>query len=89
MVEVRSENLDAMSLCGILKPKVKGVTLEDMEGAIRKGTTGSGRPAYPELPDWRKELLDQRLKDAQEHPEDWVSWDEARERLERQVEGHE
>ncbi len=40
VVEMRSENLDVMSLCGILKPKVKGVTLEDMEKAIRKGATG-------------------------------------------------
>lgn len=40
VVEMRSENLDLMSLCGILKPKVKGVTLEDMEKAIRKGATG-------------------------------------------------
>jgi AbrB family looped-hinge helix DNA binding protein len=40
VVEMRSENLDVMSLCGILKPKVKGVTLEDMERAIRKGATG-------------------------------------------------
>jgi AbrB family looped-hinge helix DNA binding protein len=40
VVEMRSENLDLMSLCGILKPKVKGVTLEDMEKAIRNGATG-------------------------------------------------
>jgi AbrB family looped-hinge helix DNA binding protein len=40
VVEMRSENLDLMSLCGILKPKVKGVTLEDMEKAILKGATG-------------------------------------------------
>lgn len=39
----------------------------------------------PELLDWQKELLDQRLKDAEAHPEDWVSWDEARQRLERQL----
>jgi putative addiction module component (TIGR02574 family) len=43
----------------------------------------------PGLLDWQKELLDQRLRDAEEHPEDWVSWDEARQRLERQVRGHE
>jgi hypothetical protein len=35
--------------------------------------------------DWQKELLDQRLKDAEAHPEDWVSWDEAKQRLERRV----
>jgi hypothetical protein len=40
VVEMRSENLDVMSLCGILKPRIKGVTLEDMEKAIRKGATG-------------------------------------------------
>jgi putative addiction module component (TIGR02574 family) len=39
----------------------------------------------PKLLDWQKELLDQRLKDAEAHPEDWVSWDEARQRLERQL----
>jgi putative addiction module component (TIGR02574 family) len=39
----------------------------------------------PELLDWQKELLDQRLKDAEAHPEDWVSWDEARQRLERPI----
>ncbi len=39
----------------------------------------------PELLDWQKELLNQRLRDAEEHPEDWVSWDEARQRLEQQL----
>ena len=43
----------------------------------------------PKLLDWQKELLDQRLKGAEENPEDWVSWDEARQRLERQIHGHE
>ena len=43
----------------------------------------------PELLDWQKELLDQRLRDAEAHPQDWVSWDEARERLERQLSSHE
>ncbi|MFL6260790.1 MAG: addiction module protein [Thermoanaerobaculia bacterium] len=44
---------------------------------------------HPGLLDWQKELLDQRLKDAEEHPEDWVSWDDARQRLERLVHGRE
>jgi hypothetical protein len=35
-----SENLDVMSLCGVLKPSVRGVTLKDMEEAIRKGAAG-------------------------------------------------
>jgi putative addiction module component (TIGR02574 family) len=39
----------------------------------------------PELLQWQKEFLDQRLKDAEAHPEDWVSWDEAKQRLERQL----
>ena len=39
----------------------------------------------PELLDWQKELLNQRLRDAEEHPEDWVSWDEAKQRLEQQL----
>lgn len=34
------ENVDLMSLCGIFKPSVKGVTLEDMDEAIRRGATG-------------------------------------------------
>jgi antitoxin PrlF len=40
VVEMRSENLDLMLLCEILKPKVKGVILADMERAIRKRATG-------------------------------------------------
>jgi len=43
---------------------------------------------HPELLDWQKALLDQRLKDAEAHPEDWVSWDEAKQRLERQLHDH-
>jgi putative addiction module component (TIGR02574 family) len=39
----------------------------------------------PELFEWQKELLDQRLRDAEAHPEDWLSWDEAKQRLERQL----
>jgi putative addiction module component (TIGR02574 family) len=41
----------------------------------------------PELLEWQKALLDQRLKDAEAHPQDWVSWDEAKQRLERQLHG--
>lgn len=37
----------------------------------------------PGLLDCQKALLDQRLQDAEAHPEDWVSWDEAKQRLER------
>jgi hypothetical protein len=29
-----------MSLCGVLKPSVKGVTIEDMASAIREGAAG-------------------------------------------------
>lgn len=82
---MRSENLDVMSLCGSLKSRTKGVTLEDMEEAIRKGVTGSERPTCPELLDWQKALLDQRLKEAEEHPDDWVTWDEVRQRLEQRL----
>lgn len=39
----------------------------------------------PELFEWQKTLTDQRLKNAEAHPEDWVSWDEAKQRLERQL----
>lgn len=34
---------DLMSLCGVLQPAINGVTLEDMEEAIRKGATGDDR----------------------------------------------
>ena len=40
IVEMRPENVDLMSLRGILKSSVKGVTLRDMKEAIRKGATG-------------------------------------------------
>lgn len=40
VVEMFPETVDLMSLCGILKPKVKGVTLRDMEEAIRQGASG-------------------------------------------------
>jgi len=40
VVEMRPETVDLLSLCGIFKPAVKGVTLDDMEEAIRQGATG-------------------------------------------------
>ena len=40
IVEMRPENVDLMSLRGILKSSVKGVTLQDMKEAIRKGAAG-------------------------------------------------
>jgi AbrB family looped-hinge helix DNA binding protein len=40
IVEMRPENVDLMSLRGIFKPSVKGVTLKDMKEAIRRGATG-------------------------------------------------
>jgi AbrB family looped-hinge helix DNA binding protein len=40
VVEMRPENVDLMSLFGIFKPRVKGVTLEGMNEAIRKGAAG-------------------------------------------------
>ena len=36
VAEMRPETLDVMSLFGIVKPAVRGVTLEDMEEAIRE-----------------------------------------------------
>jgi putative addiction module component (TIGR02574 family) len=39
----------------------------------------------PGLLKWQDELLERRLRDAEAHPEDWASWDEARQRLERQL----
>jgi AbrB family looped-hinge helix DNA binding protein len=40
VVEMVPENVDLMSLCGILKPAVRGVTVEDMARAIREGAAG-------------------------------------------------
>ena len=40
VVELAPENVDLMSLCGVLKPSVKGVTIEDMASAIREGAAG-------------------------------------------------
>jgi AbrB family looped-hinge helix DNA binding protein len=40
VVEMVSETLDVMSLRGALKPSVRGVTVKDMEAAIRRGATG-------------------------------------------------
>lgn len=37
---MRPENLDLMSLCGVLKPSIKGVTVEDMKEAVRQGAAG-------------------------------------------------
>lgn len=42
VVELVSENIDLLSLFGILKPKVRGVTLEQMEEAIRQQGAASG-----------------------------------------------
>jgi hypothetical protein len=39
VVELRPDTIDVMSLCGIFKPQVKGVTLADMDDAIRKAAT--------------------------------------------------
>jgi AbrB family looped-hinge helix DNA binding protein len=40
VAEMHPETVDLMSLYGILKPSVRGVTLENMEKAIRKGASG-------------------------------------------------
>ncbi len=40
VVEMHPENEDLMSLCGIFKPAVKGVTIEDMKEAVRQGAAG-------------------------------------------------
>ena len=36
VMELRPETVDLMSLCGIIKPTVRGVTLEDMNESIRR-----------------------------------------------------
>jgi AbrB family looped-hinge helix DNA binding protein len=37
VVEMYPEAIDLMSLCGVLKPRARGVSLEDMEQAIAEG----------------------------------------------------
>jgi AbrB family looped-hinge helix DNA binding protein len=39
VMELHPETVDLMSLCGIIKPSVRGVTLEDMDEAIRSAAT--------------------------------------------------
>ena len=39
IAEMRPETLDLLSLCGAIRPKRKGISLDDMEAAIRKGGT--------------------------------------------------
>jgi len=39
VVEMHPETVDLMSLCGIIKPAVRGVTLADMDEAIRSAAT--------------------------------------------------
>ncbi len=40
VVEMHPETVDLLSLCGIFKPSVKGVSLADMDLAIRQGASG-------------------------------------------------
>ena len=39
VVEMQPETVDLLSLRGILKPRIQGVTLEDFEEAIASGAT--------------------------------------------------
>ena len=39
VIEMQPARVDLMSLCGSIKPEVRGVTLEDMDAAIRKAAT--------------------------------------------------
>lgn len=39
VVEMRPETVDLMSLYGIVKPAVRGITLADMDEAIQRGAT--------------------------------------------------
>ena len=39
IVEMQTEKVDLLSLCGILKPRIRGVKLEDFEEAIAKEAT--------------------------------------------------
>ncbi len=50
--EILPETVDLLSLCGIVKPRVRGVTLADME-RVRGGLTGrprTGRRRPPPSP---------------------------------------
>jgi antitoxin PrlF len=38
--EMKPEKVDLLSLCGILKPKIRGITLQEMEAAIHKAGSG-------------------------------------------------
>ena len=40
VVEMYPETLDLMSLCGILRPKKRGVSLDDMQAAISSEAAG-------------------------------------------------
>lgn len=40
IVELEPRNVDLMSLCGVLKPDVRGVTIEDMNETIAKAASG-------------------------------------------------
>ena len=56
---------------------------------VLRGEADQAEGERPELLDWQKEILTQRLQDAEAHPCDWVSWDEAKKRLEGEIHGHE
>lgn len=33
------------------------------------------------LPEWQRKILDERLRDAEANPDDWVSWEEAKAKI--------
>lgn len=41
VVELVSENIDFLSLCGMLEPEIRGVTLEEMEATILESGAAS------------------------------------------------
>jgi antitoxin PrlF len=41
IAELRPETVDLLSFCAIFKPRVQGVTLADMDEAIRRGAAGA------------------------------------------------
>jgi putative addiction module component (TIGR02574 family) len=43
-------------------------------------SVSTGADALP-LYDWQRELLDERLESAEQSPEGWLSWEEAKERV--------
>jgi putative addiction module component (TIGR02574 family) len=49
---------------------------ERLELASRIWESVKDTPEAQALPDWQKEMLDERLRDMEENPDDEVSWED-------------